>query len=368
LTSANLFVEQMWLAVYNTISSANHIIANVDNVTGIDKAEQNDIKGEALFVRAFCHFDALRTWGEHWNLSSEYGIPVVTKVQTPKDVIARSTVAASYEAILSDLTAAAGLVSDKDATTTTFKGQGYITLKAVNALLARVYLYKGDKTLAGKYADVLIKDNTFALFDATKFSEVYTGRLTTESILELIFDSQNRSAYNSLTYSRPEALRTEVQFLMNTSVDTFFLNRPKDVRSQLANFTSNDPSIQPDGRTEKYRGEEKRDNPAYLIRLAEMYLIAAEAKGKNSGLADLNTLRTARGMDAITGNLTDEKYAQLIANERRAELNMEGHRYTDLARTKEISTVLGKNVIGAFPIPLREIGATNGVLKQFPGY
>ncbi len=368
VTSANLFVEQMWVAVYNVIAATNQILAHVDKITGIDKVEQNDIKGEALFVRALCHFDALRTWGEHWKQSSEFGIPLVTKVQTLKDVVGRSSVAASYDAIIADLIAAEDLVSDDDFTTTTFKGQGYVTQKAVRALLARVYLYKGDKANAAKYADILINDTTFGLTNANKINEVYTGRLTKESIFELVFDAQNRSSYNALTYSRPEALRTEVQFLLNASLDSFFIARPSDARANLVNFKDNDASIQPDGRTEKYRGEEKRDNPAYILRLAEMYLIAAEAKGKANGLANLNTLRAARGMDAIKAPLTDAQYTEILADERRAELNMEGHRYFDLARTGQVQTILGENVLGVFPIPLREIGATGGKLTQFPGY
>ncbi|MEY4905626.1 MAG: hypothetical protein RLZZ292_3441 [Bacteroidota bacterium] len=173
LTPSNLFVEQMWVAVYNVIAASNQILANVDKITGLDKIEQNDIKGEALFVRALCHFDALRTWGEHWKAGSEFGIPVVKTIQTQKDVAARSSVAASYDAIIADLTAAEGLVSDDDFATAAFKGQGYVTQKAVRALLARVYLYKGDKANAAKYANILINDTTFGLYDATKINAVY---------------------------------------------------------------------------------------------------------------------------------------------------------------------------------------------------
>ncbi len=368
VTPSNLFVEQMWVAVYNVIAASNQILANVDKITGMDKIEQNDIKGEALFVRALCHFDALRTWGEHWKSSSEFGVPIITKVQTQKDVAARSSVAASYDAIIADLTAAEAIVADDNFATAAFKGQGYVTKKAVRALLARVYLYKGDKVNATKYANILINDTTFGLYDPSKINAVYTDRLSTESIFELIFDSQNRSSFNALTYSRPEALRTEVQFLLSASLDSFFIARPGDARANLVNFTNNDASIQPDGRTEKYRGEEKRDNPAYILRLAEMYLIAAEAKGKTAGLVDLNTLRAARGMEAIKAPLTDAQYADILSDERRAELNMEGNRYSDLARTGKTQSILGASVLGALPIPLREIGATGGKLTQFPGY
>ena len=131
----------------------------------------------------------------------------------------------------------------------------------------------------------------------------------------------------------------------------------------------NDVTIQPDGRTEKYRGETTRDNPAYIIRFAEMYLIRAEAKGRSMGLNDLNIIRNKRGIASLTaGNTaTDDAFINAVLNERRAEFNFEGHRFFDLARTDKATSVLG---VAAFrkilPIPGREVSAAG--LKQNPQY
>lgn len=143
------------------------------------------------------------------------------------------------------------------------------------------------------------------------------------------------------------------------------------MRATLQDFdpANHDESITSDGsgRTEKYRGEDTKDNPAYILRLAEMYLIRAEARGKAGGMEDLNTLRLLRGLTEITP-VTDDDFLNAVLDERRAELNFEGHIYFDLARTGRITEVADSEFRAALPIPLREITATAEALRQNPGY
>ena len=191
-----------------------------------------------------------------------------------------------------------------------------------------------------------------------------------ESIFELKFDLQNPSAYNTLTYTRDDALRTDVAFLAAENLNTFFQSRPDDKRSALVDYVNVDVSIQPDGRTQKYRGEQTKDNSGYIIRLAEVYLIRAEALGKTDGLADLNTIRENRGLGDLTAaDVPDDiSFLNALLDERRAELNFEGHRLFDLARTNNVANILGPDVNAIMPIPQREIDGTNNVVKQNPGY
>jgi hypothetical protein len=159
---------------------------------------------------------------------------------------------------------------------------------------------------------------------------------------------------------------------MEESMDGFFASRPGDKRAQLVDFVNNDGSILPDGRTQKYRGEESRDNPAYIIRMAEVYLIRAEANGLvQEGVDDLNTVRTNRGLSgfAIEDFATEAEFINAILDERKAELNFEGHRMFDLARTGKINEVLGIDDFRAiFPVPFRETIATKDLIVQNPGY
>ncbi len=368
ISPANLLIENNWLSIYYVIATANAIIANVDDIAdpNFSQEEKDHIKGQALAIRGLAHFDLLRMYGEHWDQTSEFGIPVVTTVQTAKDVAMRNTVAETYAAVIKDLTDAKGLILADD------RSQVFINPIAVTALLARVYLYKGDMGNAVDEASNVIDEGTFEILGENDFQGIYTARFSAESLFELSFDVQNRSAFNAITYSRSDALRTEVLFLIEESMDGFFAGRPGDKRAQLVDFVNNDGSILPDGRTQKYRGEESRDNPAYIIRMAEVYLIRAEANGwVQEGVDDLNTVRTNRGLPAlaIEDFATEADFINAILDERKAELNFEGHRMFDLARTGKVNEVLGIDDFRAiFPVPFRETIATKDVIVQNPGY
>jgi len=363
VSPTNIYIEQSYNAIYNTIYTANKIINNIDAVPGLESDEHDNTLAEALFIRSLANFDLLRFWGEHWDKTSIYGISIVTGNEEPSQAIARSTVEQSYQQIFTDLQQSLSLFNN-------YQGNQYASASAANALLARVYLYHGDLSQAAASATEVIDDANFELFGADDFQKIYTTKLTPESIFELKFDPQNISAFNAATYLRDDALRSDVTFIANTELNTFFESRPDDKRATLVDFINNDVSIEPDGRTQKYRGETTKDNSAYIIRLAEIYLIRAEAAGREEGLVDLNTIREARGMSDLTDEDVpdDESYLNAILDERRAELNFEGSRLFDLARTGKVEDVLGSGVNPIMPIPQREISATNEVVKQNPGY
>lgn len=363
VSPANIYITQSYNAIYNSIYTANKIINNIDAVPGLATDEHDNTLAEALFVRALADFDLLRFWGQHWDKSSQYGISIVNNTDAPTAPVSRSTVEQSYQQIIGDLTQAKGLFNN-------YQGSQYASLSAAKALLARVYLYHGDMADATQMATEVINDHTFKLFGAADFPKIYTEKLTQESVFELVFDPQNTSAYNAATYLRAGALRSDVLFIANADLNTFFESRPDDKRSQLVDFVHNNLSIEPDGRTQKYRGETTKENSGYIIRLAEIYLIRAEAKGRVTGLADLNAIRTSRGMTALTaGDVPDDAtYLNAILDERRAELNFEGNRLYDLARTGKVEDILGAGVQPIMPIPQREIDGTGGVVKQNPGY
>jgi starch-binding outer membrane protein, SusD/RagB family len=308
----------------------------------------------------------LRFFGEHWNNASAFGIPVVDEVQKIGDVEPRATVGNSYTFIINELDAAVTLVNQDE------RDPALVNAMVVNALLARVYLYNKNYTKAIEHANTVINDS-YSLLADVEYQTIFTGRQSSESIFELAFDSQNRSRYNGLTYSRPDALNTEVNFLAAEDLQIFFDSRSGDVRANLVDFDpdNNDTSIQPNGRTQKYRGESSEDSPAYILRLAEMYLIRAEALGfSNNGIDDINIIRNARGLaDVNPANTNDFRFALL--EEIRAEFNFEGHYFFDLARVGEIkpSGIVDTDAFRAIlPIPLREITATNGAVEQNPEY
>ncbi len=363
VTPTNLYVQNIYIAIYNTIYTANKIINNIDKVPNVPDDQKSNILGEALFVRALGNFDLLRLYGEHWDRTSDFGIVILTTTDSILASVPRSSVEASYQQIFADINQSIALLN-------TFNGNQYISPAAANALLARVSLYYKDYPGAIAAAGSVIDDNNFSLFPTGEVTKIYTDRQTPESIFELSFDLQNQSAYNILTYSRIDALRSDVNFIASQNLNDFFQGRPGDTRGVLVDTINEDASIQPDGRTQKYRGETTKDNSGFILRLAEMYLIRAEAAGRSAGLADLNLVRTNRGLNALTaGDVPDDQsYLNAILDERRAELNFEGARLYDLARTGQVEAVLGSGVQPIMPIPQREISATNSAVAQNPGY
>lgn len=366
--SSNLYIENLYVSLYNSIGTANAILTGLNTVKGAKAPAgklRSTVKGTCLAIRALVHFDLLRAFGYHWDLSSKYGIPVVQKVQGPGDIIGRSTVAQSYKAILNDLNEAGDSLQMNPS-----RDANYINLRVIQALKARVYFYMRDYVNAGLEADSVINDGSYKMLDAANFQSVYTSRKSAESIFELSFNQQNQSFFNAYTYSRTAAATTEIFFIASQYLDSFFVKRPNDLRINLLNYAS--ANIAPNGRTLKYRGEINRDNPAYIFRLPEMYLIRAAAAGlAGGGLADLNTIRTNRGMAALgPPDLTSESdFQAALEDERRAEFNFEGHRFFDLARTQQVHAVLGvPQTNSVWPIPQREITATKGIVIQNPGY
>jgi hypothetical protein len=366
VTSANVITEDLWIAIYRVIANTNYLLEGLPKVEDLEPTEKNHLEGQARAIRALAHFDLLRYFGEHWDNSSAFGIPLIQNVQTIANRPSRATVAATYQFIIDDLVKAASQLDPEQ------KDIQFINVNTVNALLARVYLYRKDLAKAAASATKVIDSGDFELLDANAYTDVFSTKLSSESIFELAFDNQNRSGYNSATYSRDDAIRSELSYLAAKKLQDFFAGRPGDVRASLVNFDpdENDATITPDGRTQKYRGEESRDNPAYILRYAEMYLIRAEALGRTAGLVNLNRLRVQRGLKELTAAAvpTDAAYQQAILDERRAEFNFEGQRYFDLARTRQIKAVLGVDEFrGIMPIPNRDLTANQG-LKQNPGY
>lgn len=367
VTPANALVQDLYISMYRTIVNCNYLLEALPGVTGLEDQRRQEIEAQARAIRAMVHFDILRYFGEHWDTSSAYGIPVISGVQGITDIPVRATVNETYSFVIDELTAALAGISKTD------DRVQYVNIHTINGLLARVCLYKKDYAGAVAYAGSVISNSPYNLLDATLYKDIFSTRRSSESIFELAFNKQNRSDFNGLTYSRDDALRTELFYLASENLNVFFQGRPGDVRAELLDYDENrnDVTIVPDGRTQKYRGEESRDNPAYMLRLAEMYLIRAEALGRSAGLDDLNLIRTKRGMQPLTAAdvPADADFLRAVLDERRAEFNFEGHRYFDLARTRQVGTVLNiEEFRSILPIPSNEIATGKGRMLQNPGY
>jgi len=353
----NSIVEGMWSGAYNGINCVNNILAKLPSVTGLTPEEADNYEGEALFIRALLHYYLATYFG---------GVPIQT--QPTLDLshidIARNTLAEVYTQVITDLTTAKAKLS-----TTKIKGRA--NSYAASALLAKVYLTKfqllGDQpsaTLAIAEASRVIDEGGYLL--AADYAALFNpANDMSESIFEVVFDAQNYTRLAQYFFSRDLSGRYEV-------APTTGLLQSYEPADTLRLDASVAYDAKPQPYCFKYKDVSGGTDHVYVFRLAEMYLIRAEAKAYSNidieGIReDIDRIRLRAGLQNTTATSFDElKLA--IENECRHEFAFEGHRWPDLVRTKRAVPLLGIDEnYTLFPIPLSEL-QTNKLMVKNPGY
>ncbi len=358
IPAENSIVDGMWYASYSGINCVNNILIKLPDVAGLTQDEIDQYEGESLYIRALLHYYLATYFG---------GVPIQTKptLDLSNIDVARSTVSQVYDQVIADLTQAkAKLPAAKVA--------GRANSFSASALLAKVYLSKFQLTndqpsaaLAIAEAGTVINAGGYTL---AKYSNLFNPKITNspESIMEIIFDVQNYNRLAQYFFARSLSGRYEVA----PSPGLVASYEPADTNRFDASFANDTTKNQLYGC--KYSDVSGGTDHVYVFRLAEMYLIRAEALAYSNGSitsiqADINTVRTRAGLGNTTAStIPDLKLA--IENECRHEFAFEGHRWSDLVRTKRAATVLGIDVkFTLFPIPLSEM-QTNKLMVQNPGY
>jgi hypothetical protein len=362
INADNTAVSTMWNAHYVQIDRDNTILARVPGVTGIDAATSNEIMGEAYFLRALSYSNLVKYWGP---------VPMpLAPVSSPNDArdYTRIPVADVYTQILSDLDQAAKLVTN---TSDTRKA----TVKAVQALRARVYLYRASiagANAAADYQSALNAANAELNGDDAlhaTYASLFTadGSDTQDDIFRVAFTASesNGLGYYFLQAGRFEAAATTEQF---ASYET------GDIRRDLT------LSLRP-GSTNKYQNIKfptltGTEDP-HVIRKAEVMLIKAEAMARLNDLAgavaEYNKVRARAALPAHVLGVNVKTQADVLAaidHERRSELAFEGDRFPNLVREGQAVAFLGiqdRAFQTLFPIPIKEI-ATSPKLTQNAGY
>lgn len=361
IPAENSSIKAVWSQIYRVVNVANNLIDKVPAIQdrNLTEAQRQRILGEAYFLRALSYFDLGRAWG---------GVPLVLKPTTTKDSgngIKRATLQKTYEQVLSDLEQAEKLLPALTVRSRSSK-------EAVWALKARLYLYQQQWEKAEEYATLVINSGKGSL--VKPYNSFFTGKLTQESILELAYDNSDRNSHANYWLPSSKGGRYEwkpsaiiAQELRNPSTGG---TRSTAIGSQLNNGKETVFG-------QKYSKVATGEDGAFVLRLAEQYLIRAEARLKKASpdltgaLSDLNLVRERAELAPLL--LTDIDAALLaVEQERKLELAFEGHRWFDLIRTGRAQAVLGlsdKNKF-LFPIPHSEILADPdlGPEDQNPGY
>lgn len=386
-------LDRWWPTLYEGIKRANVVIEKVPSVS-MDTALQHRYIAEASFLRALYYFDLVRAWG---------GVPKVTST-TPDKKVPRSTKEDIYELIESDLLYATRFLPEKSAMGA--ENLGRATKGAANALMAKVKLFQNDFVGAEIYALKVINSLEYDLEPNFADANGKAGEHGMESVFEIGAMEAESSVGNQYAntqgvrgtpnrgwgVNRPsESLRNSFEngdprldatiIDLGETLDSVLIlgdpTTPDISTDALGNIVQRECYNQkvwiPGSNTSTQFGHNRR-----LIRFADVLLMAAEALNENNkpgeALVHLNRVRLrARGSNSTVLPdilVTDkDQLRDIILNERRHELALEGHRFWDLVRTGKAPAVLGPLgfVTGKhdlFPIPQTEIDLSQGTINQ----
>ena len=360
ITASNSTVAALWASIYRNVYVANIILEKLPEINGVSTDLRELITAEAHFVRGYSYFVGLTSFGK---------MPLIngTDVNLNSN-LQRSTISEVLQRSLSDLEHSInGLPTQAT--------KGYLTSAASYAALARLYLYYEEWENAYLYSNAVIESGLYEL--EGDFMDIVLTDFTDEAILEVgytLSDDPGTSVtgLNNLFIGRREIIPSnEIIFALssNESGDRF---GSIGFDSQNLSGTDNGWSVI------RYGSGDEDNNNIILFRLAEMYLIRAEASNELGDLTqastDINTLRSRA--NAVLNNATGyNQMKSIIEKERLYELAFEGHRWYDLKRTGRLNDVMNvfsqnwKTHYNLWPVPLREIQLNPGLANdQNPGY
>jgi hypothetical protein len=366
ITTASADYEGFWNNAYTAILRANNII----NSTLPENANVNQLKGEAYAVRALLYFNLVRSFAK----SEGEGVPLVLKYD-PTLKPARNTVAEVYTQILADLDKAYTLQ-------TVYNGSARFSKYAARALAAKVNFYKGDYAAALTFSKDVIDNSGFTLLTSDKVLAYWASpasnaaTVKTETLFEVSADATLNAGTDELGYIYNQAGYGDL--LVNEEL--YKLYTATDVRKGLVVVGSRAQAENPALIVNKYQNVAGDRDDKKVLRVSEVYLIAAESAARSNNEADalkyLNALTAQRDKAQVNAS-TGAQLIEDIILERRKELAFEGDRYFDLTRLKRDIVRVGGNYklrnvpysnnfrIG--PIPQTERNA-NPNISQNPGY
>jgi len=378
--------ESFWFQVYPVIFVANSAVEGLNGSTSLTPTVKQQLLGEAKFIRAFCYFYLTNLYGN---------VPLVLTTDYKKNaLLAKTGKDMVYQQIVTDLKDAQQLLSENylSGSLTAYSGNPEKvrpTKWAATALLARAYLYVGDWANAEAQAGSVINNST--LYSLDSLNGVFLKN-SNEAIWQLqpvrneTFSNTQEGVFFNLPSTGPDLAQYPV-YLSDGVLNSF---EPNDLRKSKW-INSVVVSISGGPKTFYYPFKYKigQVNTAVaeysmVLRLAEQYLIRAEAEangaggGINAAIADINKIRNRAGLADYSGATDKSSLLATILHERQVELFTEwGHRWFDLKRTNNVDAVMHivtpqkggtwETTDQLYPIPVTEL-QKNSSLVQNPGY
>ena len=340
----------IWTTPYRVIRRASRVIeaAESGSLTG-DAAWIAEMNAEAKVLRALAHFDLVRVYGQTYTADNgaSLGVPVVTSALEISATPGRNTVAEVYTFVENELNAAinSGALS-------TDINTGYVNEWTAKAILARVALYKGDNATALSMAEDIISNSPYELWSHDEYADAW-AKTDPAHIKEPIFEIV-------MTGTTDWVDREGIANLYQEAGYADMIMTKNDCRW----------GVMVAAKTEDYSAKYGEDrvflnkylamntfNSLPVIRLSEIYLIAAEAAAKTSAATKaakyLNAIVLRANPNATPVADADATVAR-ISKERRKELVGEGHRLFDAMRNNETITRYTSEADRGYHSPLNE--------------
>lgn len=363
ILNTNNNVANLWYNSYQLIKNTNNAISGLDASNSLTPLIKDQLIGEAKFFRAYAYFYLVNLYGD---------VPL----QLRNDLYAfedaslpRASKQQVYDQIVSDLKdAESKMQTNYDATASP---RGRANKAAASALLARVYLYQKDYQNAELYATKVLQSSDYGMPAPDKNFQ----NTSNEVILQLgnltgvtTFGANYITASTAVPgYTLPDAVYNSFESSSTTDLRKINWTSLKTISGK--NYYAITKYKVASGTGAEYH---------IMLRLAEQYLIRAEARCKLNNLSgarsDIDAVRTRAGLTAIPSGSNETQLLTAIETERLHEFFGEyGHRWLDLKRTERATAVLSpvkanwQSTDVLFPIPQAQI-LINTKLTQNPGY
>jgi len=378
----------MWTKPYVSLVSVNNAIDNLGNIvvtSNKDIARKAEVEANLYALRALNHFDLLKVFSRipasvTGDLTKELGVILADHVILKEETPLRANLEDSYKLVISDLKKALQIMPAD------LKTAGWLNKSAIQALLARVYLFNGDNQLAYDMAKGIIDAGDYSLVPYGHYSLSWTNDyVNPEALFTLINTEEDNPSREGIGY----LWHTEgynAMAITDSFTDMVFTNASDDRNSAMYKdvIKNKDGSVK-DINYLSTKYPDQTANKLHLIRLSEMYFIAAEAiyKVSAANAAEaatlINTVLRARTDVANTLVAGDIDIDRIIL-ENRIEFIAEGKSFFDLMRNKKDVVRTGDDHLNVAPmtikyddfktiqpIPRIELNS-NETIQQNPGY
>lgn len=351
-----------WNNSYSQIYATNAVIEGVAASTKLLEADKALLTGEAKFARAFLHFYVLQLWDN---------VPYITGTDyTYNSTVKRLPTAEVYAKIIEDLESAITLLPEAYINPTRVRPNSY----AAQALLARVYLYAGMWPEAANSASAVL-NNTAIYTWVTDLNTVFLKGSTT-TIWQYASRTPTRNTDEGTTFIFNSGPPNSVA-LTSSLVNAFEAGDQRKTK-WIRSISKSNSTWYHAYKYKKTGSNTPQVEFSIVLRLAEMYLIRAEARARQGELAnakdDLNVIRNTAGLGNTTAATQDE-ILNAILHERQVELFSEfGHRFFDLRRFTALDQTLSgvkadwNNTDKLLPLPQIELNLNPNIGPQNPGY